>query len=80
MRISDRLARLEQKGGADARMSRQEIEAAALEFDNRMVVIAGRRVVDADEARTRWRAVVEAPNPGWLQRVFANAYVEDLSL
>ena len=80
-RVTDRLRRLEQRDASDGGMSAAEIEAAAAEFEQKIVAMpAGQHGIDHDEARAVWRALVEAPGPRWLQRVFADGYPGDLYL
>jgi len=82
MGIAERLARLEAARSNDPRMSREEIEIAAAHFEKQIAAMAERNLgsISPDEARAAWRALVERPGSGWMQRVFAGMDPMDLYL
>lgn len=77
MRIIERVARLEKAGNADPRMSMVEIAAAADRFEATLARYGAPVMTTEDRAKAGWRACVEAPGPGWRQRVFADMEPED---
>jgi hypothetical protein len=79
MKIADRLRRLERRRDASARMSPEEIRIAVAEFDRRLASMSS-AVRDPVTVRAQWRSIIDAPNPGWWQRIFADANPEDWAL
>ena len=74
MKIADRLARLERRDDADARMTAAEIDEAAGRYQQALgEEPAGARVVSLPG----WHTVIAAARPSWFQRALAAASPAD---